>query len=516
MGLAWHPLTAGGWKPSSTSCTLRAVVRSSAVVFVAVEKNRVNAGEAFRSSDAAPSPLFRPQALQAQQSQWLGGIRIGRNPRFALVAWVSLLLAAALIAFAAWGQITRKARAPGLLMPSLGTLQLAAISPGVLAERRVAEGQQVQAGDVLFVLATDRTSTDGATTALVAAHLQQRRSAVHTERSAREQQSLQRQQALADRIRALDTERARAEQEAQLAHSRVALARKSVERYQQLAQEGFVAAVQAQSKQEELIDLQARAQAAQRNAAALVREQHSLQADIAATARQWQADAPQLDRTTAALDQEATENQARKTAVVTAPQAGTVTALHLPLGAAVQAGQSVATLLPMATADSTQQAQLEAHLEAHLYAPSRTAGFVQAGQAVWLRYAAYPYQKFGLARGTVASVSRTPVNPQDLPPGQANALLQAAQSQEPLYRIGVTLAAQTIDAFGQAHALKPGMTLEADVVQERRAVWEWLLEPVLATKARMTPSPRHRPKTTVKNLNEVPNSSSPGGWETGH
>jgi membrane fusion protein len=99
-----------------------------------------------------------------------------------------------------------------------------------------------------------------------------------------------------------------------------------------------------------------------------------------------------------------------------------------------------------------------------------------------------PRQPEGRHARAVEGPRRTPVNPQDLPPGQANALLQAAQSQEPLYRIGVTLAAQTISAYGQAHALKPGMTLEADVVQERRAVWEWLLEPVLATRARMTPS----------------------------
>jgi membrane fusion protein len=84
----------------------------------------------------------------------------------------------------------------------------------------------------------------------------------------------------------------------------------------------------------------------------------------------------------------------------------------------------------------------------------------------------------------VRDVSRTPVNPQDLPAGQAQALLQAAQSQEPLYRIRVRLAQQDIEAYGERQPLKPGMALEADVMQDRRAVWEWLLEPVLAMRAR--------------------------------
>ena len=43
------------------------------------------------------------------------------------------------------------------------------------------------------------------------------------------------------------------------------------------------------------------------------------------------------------------------------------------------------------------------------------------------------------------------------------------------------------------------MTLEADVVQERRTVWEWLPEPVIAARQR------------VKVLSAHPNKAGPGG-----
>jgi membrane fusion protein len=33
--------------------------------------------------------------------------------------------------------------------------------------------------------------------------------------------------------------------------------------------------------------------------------------------------------------------------------------------------------------------------------------------------------------------------------------------------------------------LKAGLTVEADVLQERRKVWEWVLEPVLAARQRL-------------------------------
>lgn len=99
---------------------------------------------------------------------------------------------------------------------------------------------------------------------------------------------------------------------------------------------------------------------------------------------------------------------------------------------------------------------------------------------MWLRYAAYPYQKFGLARGEVVEVSQTPIAPQDLPAGQQQALLLAAQANEPLYRIAVNLARQSIEAQGMTQMLRPGMALEADVVQDKRAVWEWLFEPLIS------------------------------------
>lgn len=94
------------------------------------------------------TPLFRPEVVQAQTAQFHGGIRIGRNPQFDLVALVALLLAVALVSFAIWGEITRKARIPGILVPSAGLLQVSSPATGALLERRVEEGEFVHAGQV--------------------------------------------------------------------------------------------------------------------------------------------------------------------------------------------------------------------------------------------------------------------------------------------------------------------------------------------------------------------------------
>jgi membrane fusion protein len=55
-----------------------------------------------------------------------------------------------------------------------------------------------------------------------------------------------------------------------------------------------------------------------------------------------------------------------------------------------------------------------ARLQIELYATSQNAGFIQPGQRVALRFAAFPYQKFGVQYGTIREISRTTLTPSDL------------------------------------------------------------------------------------------------------
>lgn len=62
------------------------------------------------------------------------------------------------------------------------------------------------------------------------------------------------------------------------------------------------------------------------------------------------------------------------------------------------------------------------------------------------------------------------------------ALQSAAHTQEPLYHIQVKLKDHHITAYGESLPLKLGMTLAADVVKDKRAVWEWIIETLLAAR----------------------------------
>jgi membrane fusion protein len=371
--------------------------------------------------------LFRPQVAAAQTAHWLGSVRLVRPLSLTLVTTSAIGIALALMAFAAWGEVNRKAHLSGLLVPTLGTLNITTPQPGTVVQLPIAEGQTVQAGDVLLVINAERSTLRNGvaddTSERIAQQIAARAQTLQTERTLRELQTRQREQVLADRLRTTQAELRQADEESSLLQRRVQLAQTTLERNQQLAKDGFVSAAQVQSRQEERIDTQARLQSSQRSAMALQRDLQTIKAERNALAAQLQADNNQLDRSQASLEQEATEHTARKSMVITAPFAGTVTALGLQAGQSVQAGQSLLTLLPQTFSGAGSQDKLQAHL----YAPSHTAGFVRPGQTVYLRYAAYPYQKFGLYAGHITAISSTPFAPNELPPNLAGQLQVATR-----------------------------------------------------------------------------------------
>ena len=430
--------------------------------------------------------LFRQEVAAAQAAQYLGSVRLQRPWSYAAVTSVALALALMLVAFATWGEVNRKARLSGVVVPSQGSLNISAPQAGVVMDLPVREGQSVKAGQVLLVLQTERQSMLGGsvsdTTERAAQQIATRLQTLSTERTLRQLETQQREQVLDDRLRTTAQQLRQAEEESALQARRVQLAQTTLARNQQLAESGFVAEAQVQVRQEELIDAKARAQALERARLGLMQDQQTLRGERIALKAQLQADTNQIERNRASLDQEASENAARKTMVISAPYAGTITALNLKAGQSVQSGQALATLVPQ-VADS--DASGPGPLQAQLFAPSRTAGFIRTGQTVYLRYDAYPYQKFGLHQGRITSVSATPFAPSELPPNLAEQLLTQAGSKEALYRVNVSLEAQSIQAYGEALPLKAGLTVEADVLQERRKVWEWVLEPVLAARQRL-------------------------------
>ncbi len=410
-------------------------------------------------------PLFRTEAIEAQRQQWLGGVQLVRP---LALSWVTAGVVAILVAVALFFSLahyTRKATVAGVLSPDLGLIRLVPMAAGTVVERRVVEGQRVQAGDVLFVLALERATLGVDAEKAVRRSLDQRRRSLSE--AARAQQALARTRvaALESRLRALDGEFTQLDAEATLQQQRLALAQQALTRLRALQNDQFISPAQTQTKAEEVLGLRAAAQGLARQRAALQRDKAEIEGERQAVPLLAESAIGGLQRDLAQAERDAAEQDADQRLVVRAPQAGTVSNLLAEPGQSVTPASALAVLVPEG-----------ATLQAQLYAPSSAIGFVQPEQAVRLRFEAFPYQKFGQQPGRVIAVSRTPLAPSEL---AALALPAEGGGTEPLFRITVALVGQP------SLPLTAGMRLQADVLLERRRLVEWLFEPLLGLGRRL-------------------------------
>jgi membrane fusion protein len=403
------------------------------------------------------SPLFRPEVSQARQARWLGTIALGQPWPLWVLAACAIAAATGVVAFVTSAEYTRRTRVVGQLVPRDGIATVVAPVAGTLRELRVDEGDVVRAGERLAVIAVPRvTRRDGDTGRVQQAALAARAAAIAASYAAQRHQLDAQRAGLVTQLASVDAELRQIAAELATRREQQRLLDATLARFAELHARGFVTETELQQRQGAALEQRGLVQALQRQALVLGRQQAQLQQTRHELPAREQGLLAAERREAAALAQEAAETAARGEAVLQAPVAGVVAVRLVQPGQAVQAGQALLSLLP---ADAT--------LEAQLTVPSRAVGFVATGDRVLMRYQAFPYQKFGQHPGVVVRVARS-------------ALAAEGAGGEPVYRVVVAPASPTVRAFGHDEPLKPGMVLEADLLGERRRLWEWLLEPAFA------------------------------------
>jgi membrane fusion protein len=408
------------------------------------------------AAGALKTPLFRPAAQAAQQTQWAGTIVLARPVPMRVAATVAGLLAAAIALTLVFGEYTRKVRVTGQIVPDAGSIKVVAGQFGRIASRLVDEGAHVTAGQAMFELVAERASGGGGVDTRIASLLSTRQGELVQTRQLQIAELRQRADALGTRQRAIDAEIASRHQEIALQDIQIKSVRSKLKRYKTLARQGFMSPAQLGQVEDEVTAQLARRKAMESNVLGVERERLLVQEESEAINGKIKLIQSHAAQGLAAVAQEALEHEGRSGARVLAPVAGVVTALALEPGQSVQGGTTLATILPAGSA-----------LEARLFVPSRAVGFIEPGQQVLLRLSAFAYQKFGQVEGTVTRVERSPVS-------------DASAGSEPVYRITVKLRKQAVMAYGRTQQFKAGMQLEADILQDRRRLIEWVIDPLIS------------------------------------
>ncbi|MBL8510433.1 MAG: HlyD family efflux transporter periplasmic adaptor subunit [Betaproteobacteria bacterium] len=356
-------------------------------------------------------------------------------------------------------------------MPSQGVIRVYAQQTAVVVERRVSGEQVVQEGDILFVLTNERASiSKGDTQTAVSQAVSTRIDRYRAELAQQQTQTQQQTAAVQKKLAQLRDQLVQIESEISLQQKRLGLAEAALKRFDDLRKSNFISEAQLQERQAELIDQQTRLRTLERTKSAFRLDISAAENELGDLPLRAKREASAIQRAISELEQQLVESEARRQTVVRAPQSGIVSAITAEPGQTVSSNQALASIVP-----------LHAELEAELYAPTRSIGFIKTGTEVFLRYQAFPYQRFGQYRGIVKEISTSPLQPNDAP----MLVARDQNTNEPLYRIRVKLDSQTVQAYGKPTPLRPGMQLEAGLALERQQLYEWVLEPLYSVTGRL-------------------------------
>jgi membrane fusion protein len=413
------------------------------------------------------STLFRPEVLDARQAPQLGTVLLAQPLALSLLTGLCALVAFAVVVFGCMADYTRKAHVSGYLVPTHGLIKVYTPQAGTLIERRVEEGQRVKRGDALYVLSTEHSSLQARDVrAQAISQLRERRSSLLRELDQQATLAKMAQRELRDRLHGLSSELVQMDEAIATQTERLARGRHTFERYEELARGKFVSEMHLAQQRDQVAEQQARLQALERTRSTLARDLRTLNAELAQQDPRTASARAALERAILALDQELTEHESRRSQVITAPVDGVVTTILAERAQSATPSAPLLSILPEGAA-----------LQAQLFVPSRSVGFIALQQPVALRYQAFPFERFGRQGGVVKEISRTLITP-------GEAALPVVLN-EPVYRVTVSLDRQAVRAYGKEMPLQAGMLLDADIALDRRRLIEWVFEPLLAVAGRV-------------------------------
>jgi membrane fusion protein len=399
--------------------------------------------------------LFREIKYDAVPARIVIKLHSKKSNWYLVLFSISLLII--LISALFFVEYKRRVKVTGRLAPVASVIRVLSSQSGVIAGGMPHEGRVVEKGNILFSLISERTTGLGSADAadlkdlaLARTNLRNQRDLNHLVLTIQQQIKGTESNNAAAQLKILDGE-------INLQTKREAIYKDNYDRFEKLEAIGYVSSNQLSQKSDDLLNQSSRVSQLNRDRIALLNTIRNTSNIDAVSVAQQRIEDLRLANSDLDVQRESRGATTRREAIILAPITGTITAVQAYDGQTVNIGQPVLAIIPRGTV-----------LIAKVAVPSTAIGFLKVGQVALMRYAAFPYQKFGTQKGRVTAIN------------QAATEKNQETNSDPTYEVSISLDQQSIAAFGQRFDLKSDMALECDILTDSRTLIEWIFEPFFA------------------------------------
>jgi len=414
---------------------------------------------------ASQRSLFRPESLRAGELAWQGRPTLALGTPAAFTSLASVTLALAIAALITFGSYARRVDMEGTVLPSAGLMAISSPSPSWIAALAVREGEAVEKGALLYTLDLDTATKDGSTQKQIINAQTAAREMLTQQINRKTRMSEETQRELRQKIENLKVQIDQLGGQLIMQQGFFKIITKEYNLFVGLVERRQASLNELDSRQQAWMQSQSKLQELENSKLRLKGELNDAQYQLATIAISTADEIDTLRTKILDIDEKLANSEAHRSIEIRAPEAGVVTAIVGHPGQVVGAGSPMLKIVPE-----------HATMHAELLAPSSAIGFIHEGERVLLRYSAFPYQKFGEYRGTVASVSQAALKPDEVESLRTGA--PPLKEKGPFYRVIVNPDSQFVKIYGEERALPASMQVQAYALLDRRPLYQWILDPL--------------------------------------
>ncbi|MEY8770533.1 HlyD family secretion protein [Erwinia sp. ACCC 02193] len=410
-------------------------------------------------------PLFRMEAVQHLKTKWLGKALLTSGYPAWAVALASMLFFILLLMFILYGTFTRRINVNGEVISLPHAITILAPQQGFITKTWAETGQRVKKGDRLYQIDVSRITLTGNVSVRSSAAINQQIALSETiiarlqKNKAATLKNLQHQlaqyQAAHQKSQTLIFE----------AGNGLSEMRKSMTSYGDYLRKGLINKEQFANQRYLFYQQQNAWQSLNTQVIQEALQISSLESELLTRGIEYDNQISQYQAQRSDLMRQLAEVDASGTLFITAPSDGKIENMSVTEGQMVSPGDSLAQLTP---ASSNRYYLM-------LWLPNTSMPYVHPGDAINLRYEAFPFEKYGQFPGRILSISNVPASYQEM--GKYNTLPRTDGVIEPYYKVIVSLEESRFSYQGKPLALSSGMKAQATLFLEKRPLWQWMLSP---------------------------------------
>lgn len=410
--------------------------------------------------------MFRKDFFLQKKNEWLGDVHVSNPVSYRLLGLYSFILFLTLIIFLFFAHYTNREKSQGSIIPEKGIININSNENGFIKDIFISNGMYVKKGTALFSISKEKNVEQyGNTNQFINNQLEKQKKllikTINDKKSFLDTQKMIK----TDYINELKNDKIEIKKQILITQNQSLKMKSILSNMLTLKTKGYVSNLEIQQQENLYLENEKQTKSLKRQLidnTIKLNEQYEF---LNRMYNEYCIEENKINQDIFEIEKNMAINKNDEQNIYFAKENGVVSSLLFEKGQSIKTGDTVIAEIPENSKFVVQ-----------LFVPSSSIGFIKPGNNVILRYQAYPYQKFGVQHGKVKEISKSIISAKQITDITGN------PSNDPYYKIIIEPEKQYILTYGEKKSLISGMIVDADIMLEKRNLFEWIFEPMLGLK----------------------------------